>query len=224
MAQQSKCTPGRSPIGSVSDVWLLLVTVACAALIVIVTRGSWSQLFRLPVRGGLFFVAGVFLQALLELVDVPPDRIETIGYAILMLSYVCVLTFCMINLPLRGMGVIAIGIALNTLVIGLNVGMPTRAVGLDASGNRVEKPIEQSVKHRPASDADLLGFLGDQILLPRPLDTLISVGDIVLAIGICEFAYFGSRTKRRRGRHRASSTPRRSNTRSSAPSTRPSYT
>ena len=175
-------------------------------------------------RGSLFFVAGLFLQAALELIDFAPNRIETTGYALLMLSYVLLLTFCLINLPLRGMGVIAIGIALNTLVIGLNLGMPTRAVGLDAQGNRIEKPIEQSVKHRPASDDDLLGFLGDEILLPRPFDALISVGDIVLAIGICELAYFGSRTRRRRRRQRTASAPRRSSARSSAPSTRPSYT
>jgi hypothetical protein len=205
-------------------VWLLVLTVAFAALIVVATRGSWSRLFHLPVRGSLFFVAGLFLQAALEFYDFAPNRIETTGYALLMLSYVLLLTFCLINLPLRGMGVIAIGIALNTLVIGLNLGMPTRAVGLDAHGNRIEKPIEQSVKHRPASDDDLLGFLGDEILLPRPFDALISFGDIVLAIGICELAYFGSRTKRRRRRHRTASAPRRSSARSSAPSTRPSYT
>jgi hypothetical protein len=205
-------------------VWLLVLTVAFAALVVVATRGSWSRLFHLPVRGSLFFVAGLFLQAALEVVDFAPNRIETTGYALLMLSYALLLTFCLINLPLRGMGMIAIGIALNTLVIGLNLGMPTRAVGLDAQGNRIEKPIEQSVKHRPASDDDLLGFLGDEILLPKPFDALISVGDIVLAIGICELAYFGSRTKRRRRGQRTASAPRRSSARSSAPSTRPSYT
>jgi len=200
--------------------WLLVLTVAIAAIVVIVTRGSWERLFHLPIKGSLFFFAGLFIQIALEYIDFAPDRIETTGYGLLMLSYVFLLTFCLINLPLRGMGVIAIGIALNVIVIGLNQGMPTRAVGLDAEGNQIEKPIEQSVKHRPASDEDLLGFLGDEILLPRPFDTLISIGDIVLAIGICELAYFGSRTRRRR--QRASRTPRRTSTRSSAPSTRPS--
>ncbi|MFM8303709.1 MAG: DUF5317 family protein [Actinomycetota bacterium] len=204
--------------------WLLLLTLTVAALIVVVTRGSWTRLFHLPVRGSLFFVAGLLVQAGLEIVDVAPKQIETTGYALLMFSYVCLLTFCLVNLPLRGMGIVTLGIALNALVIGLNVGMPTRAVGLDAQGNRIEKPIEQSVKHRPASDDDLLGFLGDEILLPRPFDALVSAGDIVLAIGICEFAYFGSRTKRRRGRQRDTSAPRASSTRSSAPNTRPSYT
>lgn len=202
--------------------WYFAITLAIAALVVVVTRGSWNRLFHLPIQGSLFFVAGLFLQAALEVVTFAPDRIETTGFALLMLSYVFLLTFCLVNLPLRGMGLIALGIALNVVVIGLNQGMPTRAIGLDAHGNRVEKPIKQSVKHRPASDDDLLGFLGDQILLPKPVDALFSVGDIVLAVGICELAYFGSRTRRRR--QRTSRSPRRSSTRSSAPSTRPSYT
>jgi len=195
-----------------------------AALVVVVTRGSWSRLVHLPIHGSLFFVAGLLLQAALQIVTFAPDRIDTTGFALLMLSYVFLLTFCLINLPLRGMGLVALGIALNVVVIGLNQGMPTRAVGLDSQGNRIEKPIEQTVKHRPASDDDLLGFLGDEILLPKPVDALISAGDIVLAIGICELAYFGSRKRRRRPNQRTTRSPRRSSTRSSAPSTRPSYT
>ncbi|MCA9298390.1 MAG: DUF5317 domain-containing protein [Phycisphaerales bacterium] len=204
--------------------WLFILTLGIAALIVLVTRGSWTRLFHLPIKGSLLFFAGLFIQIALEFVDFAPNRIETTGYALLMLSYVFLLAFCLVNLPLRGMGVIAIGIALNVIVIGLNQGMPTRAVGLDAEGNRIHKPIEQSVKHRPASDDDLVGFLGDEILLPEPFDALISIGDIVLAIGICELAYFGSRTRRRRPRQRLDSAPRRSSARSSAPNTRPSYT
>jgi hypothetical protein len=207
-------------------VWLLVFTVGAAVLVVLITRGSWSRLINMPIQGSLLFFAGLFLQSALELVEFAPDRIETTGYGLLMLSYTFLLAFCLVNLPLRGMGVIAIGISLNVIVIGLNIGMPTRPVGLDEQGRRVEKPIEQSVKHRPESPDDLLGFLGDKILLPEPFDVLISIGDIVLLVGVCELAYFGSHNrKRRRARHRTgSSTPRRSSTRSNAPSTRPSYT
>lgn len=209
-----------------SRVWFLALAFGAAALVVLVTRGSWTRLFSLPIQGSLLFFAGLFLQAALEVVEFAPNRIETTGYGLLMLSYAFLLAFCLVNLPLRGMGLIAIGISLNILVIGLNVGMPTRAVGLDSDGNRINKPIEQSVKHRPESPDDLLGFLGDTILLPKPFDTLISIGDIVLVVGVCELAYFGShRPRRRRARHRTgSNTPRRSRTRSSASSTRPSYT
>jgi hypothetical protein len=181
--------------------WLLLLTVGAAALVVIVTRGSWHRLVHLPVQGSLLFVTGVLIQATLEYVKFTSNAIETAGYGCLMLSYVFLLTFCLVNLPLRGMGVIAVGIALNTIVIGLNLGMPTRPVSIE-NGQRVTKPIEQTVKHRPESPDDLLGFLGDKILLPSPFDTLISIGDVVILIGVCELAYFGSHQRRRKSRRR----------------------
>jgi hypothetical protein len=182
-------------------VWLLLLTIGAAVLVVLVTRGSWRRLIHLPVQGSLLFVTGVLIQIALEIVTFTPNAIETAGYGLLMLSYVFLLAFCLANLPLRGMGVISLGIALNTLVIGLNLGMPTRPVAIE-NGRRVEKPIEQTVKHRPESPDDLLGFLGDKILLPPPFDTLISIGDIVIVVGVCELAYFGSHQRRRRPRHR----------------------
>ena len=171
-------------------------------MVVLVTRGSWRRLVHLPIQGSLLFVTGVFIQIALEIVTFTPNAIETAGYGMLMLSYVFLIAFCLVNLPLRGMGVIAFGVALNTLVIGLNLGMPTRPVAIE-NGHRVEKPIEQTVKHRPESPDDLLGFLGDKILLPSPFDTLISIGDVVIAIGLCELAYFGSHQRRRRSRRRA---------------------
>ena len=186
--------------------WLLLLTVGAAALVVAVTRGSWRRLVHLPIQGSLLFVTGLLIQGTLEYVEFTPNSIETAGYAVLMLSYVFLLAFCLVNLPLRGMGVIAIGIALNTIVIGLNLGMPARAVRIE-NGQRVAKPIEQTVKHRPASSDDLLGFLGDKILLPSPIDTLISIGDIVIFVGVCELAYFGSHQRRRRTRQRSVGRP-----------------
>jgi len=189
-------------VDTVSIVWLLLLTAGAAAMIVVVTRGSWRRLVHLPVQGSLLFVTGVLLQGTLEYVKFTPNGIETAGYGLLMLSYVFLLAFCLVNLPLRGMGAIAVGIALNTIVIGFNLGMPTRPIRIE-NGHKVNKPIEQTVKHRPESPDDLLGFLGDKILLPSPFDTLISIGDIVIIVGVCELAYFGSHQRRRRSRGRS---------------------
>jgi len=207
-------------------VWLLVLTVVAATIIVLVTRGDPRRLASLKISGVWLLFVGLFIQIGIEFVDLPKDQIETLGYGLLMASYVFILAFCFMNLSTRGFGVIAVGIALNALVIGLNQGMPTAAIGNDAAGNRVEKPIEQSVKHRPESDSDLLGFLGDKIILPVPFDEVLSAGDVVIAVGICELTYFGTRRRRRRGsgrgQPRATTKPRSSSTRSRAPTTRPS--
>ena len=203
--------------------WLPLLTVVAAILVVAVTFGSFSQLAKVSVTAGWLFAAGLALQVGLEIVEIPKDKIDTIGYGLLMASYAFLLAFCLANLRITGFGVIAIGIAMNTLVIGLNRGMPTIDIGNDAQGRRVQKPVPVSVKHRPERPDDLLRILDDRILLPEPFDAVVSFGDLVVGVGVCEFAYFASRRRKSRGRrYPATSTPRRANTRSSAPSTRPS--
>jgi hypothetical protein len=137
------------------------------------------------------------MQVALELVTFPKSEIENVGYAVLMASYALILAFCIANISTPGFGVIAIGVAMNALVIGLNQGMPTKPVGNDANGNRVYKPVVQTVKHRQAADDDLLAVLGDRILLPKPMDSLVSFGDLVISVGICELTFYGSRNKER---------------------------
>ena len=206
-------------------VWLLILTVGVAALVVLLTLGSFSELARLTITGGWLLAAGLGIQIVLEFVDFPSDQIDTLGYGLLMLSYALILAFCLANVRTWGFGVLAIGVAMNALVIGLNQGMPTVDIGNDARGNRIQKPIEVTVKHRPEKPDDLLRFLDDRILLPEPFDSVLSFGDLVIAVGICELAYFGSRRRRRRGRagdQASANSARRDSTRSSAPSTRPS--
>jgi len=177
-------------------VWLLVGAVFAVIVVVLATRGSFSQLIALRVRGFWLLGLGLAIQAALEFVHLPKSEIETLGYGILMSSYACVLAFCLANVSRPGFGVIAIGVAMNALVIGLNQGMPTKPIGSDAHGNRIYKPVVQTVKHRQTTGDDLLQILGDRILLPKPANSLISFGDLVIAVGICETAYFASRANR----------------------------
>jgi len=211
--------------------WLLVLTIAAAIVVVIVTRGDFRQLGQLKIAGAWLLFVGLAIQIALEFIDFNEEQMDTIGYGLLMASYAFILSFCFANIAIRGFGVIAVGVALNALVIGLNQGMPTVAIGNDADGNRVEKPVERTVKHRQEGDDDLLGDLGDKIVLPEPFDTAVSFGDLIMSVGICELAYYGTRRRRRRGagartqrvaQTRAGSTPRRSSTRSRAATTRPS--
>jgi hypothetical protein len=168
-----------------------------AIAIVLVTRGSFRQLLRLRIQSIWLAILALGIQIALEFVDVPKDRIDDLGFALLMGSYALLLAFCFVNLRVRAMWIVALGVALNTLVIGLNQGMPTRDRDVTtASGRTVDKPIERTAKHRPESDDDLLPFLGDQIVIPDPVDEVISAGDIVLAFGIVAVCYSGSHRRR----------------------------
>jgi Family of unknown function (DUF5317) len=168
-----------------------------ALVVVLVTRGSLGQLFRLRTQSMWMVVAALVIQITLAFVDVPRDRFDDVGFALVMASYGLLLAFCFVNLRVSTMWVIALGIGLNALVIGLNQGMPTRDREVTTrSGRTVERPIERTVKHRPESDDDLLPFLGDQIVIPEPVDEVVSFGDLVIALGVVLVCYRGSRVRR----------------------------
>ena len=244
------------------------VTVVLAALVVLITFGSFGQLSRIEVKSVWLLLAGLAIQIGITFAGIPKDLYDSVGFGVIMFSYVLILAFCFVNIGIRGIGLITIGVAMNALVIGLNQGMPTRDQPVTtASGRHIRKPIEPDVKHRAERSSDLLPFLSDIIWLPAPFeDEAISFGDLILAVGICELAYYGSRRRHGRGPQPAEgddvatppeeppgppveegaddtpaeekagrvaltptldqrmgmSAPRRSRTRSSAPSTRPS--
>ena len=168
-----------------------LVAIVVAIVVIPLTNGSVSRLAEVRFRRAWLLVVGLASQVLLEMVDLPAARYEDAGVAILLISYLALLGFCASNLRTRGIELIGLGIALNALVIALNLGMPYQVSdGL---------PRETTVKHRPTRHSDVAVLLSDQIVVGDPVGAAISIGDIVLAVGIVEFAYFGSRRPRRRG-------------------------
>jgi len=176
-----------------------VATIALAIIVIVATKGSFERLSRLKFRMLWLLFLGLAVQIALEVVELPKDRVENVGFAILLLSYVAILGFCVANRSVRGMTLIAIGVALNVLVIALNQGMPTKDDVRERNGREVHVPIEQTVKHRPQEDDDLLGFLGDVITAPGFPNQQFSIGDIVMALGIVDLCFEGSRVPRRRG-------------------------
>ena len=180
-----------------------VATIALAVIVVVATKGSFERLSRLKFRMLWLLFLGLAIQIVLEIVTFPQDRIENVGFAILLLSYVAILAFCGVNRSVRGMTLIAIGVALNVLVIALNQGMPTKDDVRERNGREVQVPIEQTVKHRPQEDDDMLSFLGDVITAPGFPNQQFSIGDIVMGLGIVDLCFEGSRVPRRRGVARA---------------------
>jgi hypothetical protein len=175
----------------------IAVAGGIAIAIVLVTRGSLNQLLRLRIQAIWLALLALTIQIVLDLVDFPDDRIDDLGFALLMASYALLLAFCFVNIRVPAMWIVALGIALNAAVIGLNQGMPTRDREVTtATGRTVDRPIDRTVKHRPESSDDLLPFLGDKIVIPEPIDEVISVGDIVIGVGIVGVCYLGSRPRR----------------------------
>ena len=190
-----------------------MITIAIvggvALVVVLVTRGSFSRLFQLPIQSIWMVVVALAIQIFLAVVEIPSDRFDDLGFALVMASYAFLLAFCFVNLRISMMWVIGLGIALNALVIGLNQGMPTADHEVTTrSGRTIEQPIERTAKHRPESDDDLLPILGDRLRVPYPVDEVISIGDVVIGLGIILVCYQGSRVRRRARSRRSERTAR----------------
>lgn len=164
------------------------ITLLLALLIAIVTKGQIARIAELPFKRLYLLFTGVLIQAGLEWISLPSGRGDYLGAGLLILSYVMLLGFCAANLRIDGMLVIAVGIALNALVISLNLGMPYQAP--------VGHAAVETVKHRPERSDDIATILSDQIVIP-PLRTSISFGDLIIAVGLIEMCYRGSRRQMR---------------------------
>jgi len=179
-----------------------VATIALALIVVVATKGSFQRLGSLHFTALWLLLLALAIQIALELVDFPHARIEDVGVGILLLSYAMVFGLCFVNRKIKGMSLITVGVALNVLVIALNQGMPTKDDVRERNGREVHVPIEQTVKHRPQRDDDVLGFLGDVITVPGFPNQQFSIGDIVMGLGIIDLAFEGSRRPRRRGGQR----------------------
>lgn len=103
------------------------------------------------------------------------------GWSLLLLSQLLVVAFLVANRFLPGIWLVAAGLALNAVVIAANGAMPVdpaaiRAIGMEGEG-------VPPGKHTLMTEATILPWLGDVIPV-RPLRSVISIGDLVLAAGL----------------------------------------
>ncbi|CAN5843438.1 hypothetical protein BH24ACT3_BH24ACT3_17190 [soil metagenome] len=117
-----------------------------------------------------------------------------------LLGVLALLAFAGGNVHLVGMSVVVVGLAMNVVPLTFNGGMPVRTDSLVAAG--VVAPADVGAvslrgPRHPAGSGDRLTALGDTVPL-RPLGEVVSLGDLVVLIGLADVAF---RLSRRRGRH-----------------------
>jgi hypothetical protein len=172
------------------------IAIGVALLIPLVTRGSYKRLLAVEWHWGALLFLGLGIQILLEYYTLPREHWHDWGFGLLVASYVLILGFCCRNLVLRGMGIVVIGIACNFLVIVLNQGMPVKI----PAEWRNQAWAQPTVKYHPQQPDDKLRVLSDIIVLNGPYDTVLSFGDLILAVGVCDVAYHASRKRKVRRR------------------------
>jgi hypothetical protein len=112
-----------------------------------------------------------------------------LGVAMVLTSYAPLIALVFANRDRKGMWLAGIGVLLNFTVIVLNGGMPVMSeAAVVASGFSPVPQLSESYKHIPLDEATRLPFLAD--VIPMRLvgrGTVISLGDVFLAVGLARF-------------------------------------
>lgn len=167
------------------------LVVLVAALMPLLTRGSYRRLADAPWRWGGLLALGLALQLLLDTSLIHRSSYHSVGFGILVASYVLLIGFCAGNLLVRGMAVVLIGVALNGFIVTIDQGMPVRI-----PPDWQQDHVAATVKHHPRVPGDHLLSLTDIIVL-RKLDAIVSFGDLIIAFGLVDVSFWASRRARR---------------------------
>jgi Family of unknown function (DUF5317) len=145
-------------------------------------RAGYAHLAELRLRGTYFAFVAVAAQVLAM---VSQHRI-----APLLISLVCLTTFCWLNRRCSGMAFVFGGVMLNLIVMLANGGvMPVNAEafavvqGVAVDQASIQGPAKSAVI---ADQLAALAWMGDRLLLPGPLTRLAawSIGDVIMIAGI----------------------------------------
>jgi hypothetical protein len=157
------------------------VAIVLGGVVGLATGGRLGNLGEHRLKAWPLLLAGIVVQLL-------SDRASgDAGPALLVASYALLLAFTLANIRLFGMALVAVGLALNLLVIAVNGAMPVRPqavidAGIVDDGRELSR-IRLKSKHHFERPSDRLMPLAD-IIPVKPLREVLSVGDVLMSLGI----------------------------------------
>ncbi len=126
-----------------------------------------------------------------------------LGFGLHLAGLACLAVFAVVNTKhVSGMWLVMLGATLNLLMTANNHGMPYSLHALRQAGvqpaNYTDVP-KLTVGSHPQRSGDQLVFLGDIVPIP-PLNTVVSVGDLMVGLGFAVVAANALTGRRREGR------------------------
>lgn len=179
--------------------WMAAVVVV-SVLVALLRGGKLSNLGDLHLAGWwmLFLAFGMQIGA-----GFAPDDGTKLPVVLVLASFIPLLAVVWLNKDQQGLWLAGIGVLMNFTVILLNEGMPVLAEAIELSGGTFD-PATLDGKHVVLDDSTTLPFLADIIPFPG---SVISLGDVFLAIGLGVFIEDSLTRPRRLFRHGAASVP-----------------
>ncbi|MCP3976756.1 MAG: DUF5317 domain-containing protein [bacterium] len=176
--------------------WLVAVLVV-SVVVSLLRGGKLSNLPDIYARGWPLLFIGFGLQIVANAVDN-----SRLAIALLLTSYVVLLIMVWLNRSEAGMWIAGIGLLMNFTVITLNNGMPVLEEAIILAGGTGDVVFD--AKHVVLDASSHLPFLSDVIPLPG---SVISLGDVFLAVGLGVFIEDQLKQPLRLFRHRVQGVP-----------------
>jgi hypothetical protein len=158
--------------------WILVV-LAVSVIVGLLRGGKLRNLTEIRVRAWWLLLVGFGAQ--LGAGFFPSSR-HSLAVGLVLASYIPLLLFVWLNRESAGLWIAGIGVLMNFTVIALNGGMPVLPVAVELAGGSGE--IVLDAKHVLLDETTRLPFLADIIPLPG---SVVSLGDVFLAIGVGVF-------------------------------------
>lgn len=183
---------------------LLSVVLIIAPAVALARGGHLKNLTMISlIAWPLLFLAGA-LQVVAEFLPEQRSWSQPTAVSLILASYVLLILVIYLNRDRAGLALAGLGVLLNLAVIGLNGGMPVSAEAASLAGGSGGE-LAFGAKHVPLDADSRLAFLADVIPV-RPFRQVISIGDVLLAVGLGVFVESELRT-RHWLRHAGAGTP-----------------
>lgn len=157
------------------------VALVAGAIVGLAMGGRFRFLPQRRIRAAWLVAVGFGLQYATDHL-----KVGRLGTPMVLAGAAALLLFAAANPHLVGIGVVAVGVAANAIVITVDDGMPVRPGAVVAAhiATRAQEPfLTYGLRHHREGPDDTIRPLGD--IIPLPLfHEVVSVGDLILAFGV----------------------------------------
>lgn len=176
---------------------MFIEAIILGFIVAIFRKGKIRNIENMHIKGWyLFLIAGLIQGAVSWLKGknqlLGSEFFDKYFFYIHLITYLLMLTGIILNIKMRFMKFLLIGLVLNFIVIFANGGkMPVSFKNAPGYEHYTEEMPDKEfdIKHTLVSEDTKFVYLADVIVLPRPypLARIISIGDIFLMIGVYLF-------------------------------------
>jgi hypothetical protein len=177
---------------------LFVVAAALGILLAPLAGGRLSALGRVRIRGEVLLLVALVVVLVVPFVGRSWPEFSAPVFWAWIAAFVVLALVATLNLDKPGFAAILLGVLLNLAVILVNTGMPVSLGGMLAAGYAGAAPPEYlgpfGLHHLAAWSTSLL-LVADvtPVQGPSALRSIVSIGDVLLLVGVIVFIVWGSR-------------------------------